>query len=428
MLDRTKAPEIKEIDAVSLQVAEVSHLANGVKLHIIKSETQPVVRLDFVFKAGKVYETIKGASDLSAKMLFEGTTNYTAKQIAETVAYYGASFDNNHGYDRSEFTLYCLSKYVPELLPVVLDVLQNPVFPAEEFALLKKRNQQNLKIQRQKNNYLATHSFTKLLYGEDHAYVYGYDEGALDDISLEDVKLFYNNSYSLKGLEIFACGAIPDEVEALLLKEFSELKAPSKESGRSIYETSIVNGEPNAFDEIKDSLQSSIRTGLSFPHITHPDFHKLTVLNEILGGYFGSRLMRNIREDKGYTYGIYSTIAPKERNSMFYIGTDVNYEVTNKTIAEIQKEIKLLQDELIAEDELRTVQSYMIGKFLNNIATIFEQADTYKRIILYSLPAEHYSNYITTIRTITPEEIQELAIKYLSIAKLKTAIAGRKAD
>lgn len=425
MLDRTKAPDIKEIDAVSIQVAEVTHLSNGVKLHIIKSETQPVIRLDFVFKAGKVYENIKGASDLSAKMLFEGTQKYTAKEIAEKVAFYGASFDNTHGYDRTEYTLYCLSKYVTELLPVVLDVLQNPVFPAEEFKLLKKRNQQNLKIQRQKNNYLATHSFTKLIYGEDHPYVYGYDEGALDGLTLEDVKSFYFDNYSLKGLEIFVCGAIDDNLESLLIEEFSKIKAPTEKLASSHYTEANV-ADKEAFDQIKDSLQSSIRTGLAFPHILHPDFHRLTVLNEILGGYFGSRLMRNIREDKGYTYGIYSTISPKEKDSMFYIGTDVNYEVTENTLSEIRKEIKLLQTELVPEEELKTVQSYMIGKFLNNIATIFEQADKYKRIILYGLPMEYYSNYITTIRTITAEEIQELALKYLDIENLKTAVAGRK--
>lgn len=425
MLDRTKAPDIKEIDAVSIQVAEVTHLSNGVKLHIIKSETQPVIRLDFVFKAGKVYENIKGASDLSAKMLFEGTQNYTAKEIAEKVAFYGASFDNTHGYDRTEYTLYCLSKYVTELLPVVLDVLQNPVFPAEEFKLLKKRNQQNLKIQRQKNNYLATHSFTKLIYGEDHPYVYGYDEGALDGLTLEDVKSFYYDNYSLKGLEIFACGAIDDKLENIFIEELSKIKAPAEKLASSHYTEANV-ADKETFDQIKDSLQTSIRTGLEFPHILHPDFHRLTVLNEILGGYFGSRLMRNIREDKGYTYGIYSTISPKEKDSMFYIGTDVNYEVTENTLSEIRKEIKLLQTELVPEEELKTVQSYMIGKFLNNIATIFEQADKYKRIILYGLPMEYYSNYITTIRTITAEEIQELALKYLPIENLKTAVAGRK--
>lgn len=426
MLDRTKAPEIQEIDAVSLQVAEVTNLPNGVRLHIIKSETQPVIRLDFVFKAGKVSESKKGVSDLSAKMLFEGTKNYTAKQIAETVAYYGASFENNHGYDRTEFTLYCLSKYVPDLLPVVTDVLQNPTFQTEEFELLKKRNQQNLKVQRQKTNYLATHSLTKLIYGEDHPYIFGLDAGALDDVSLDDVRQFYQNNYSLEGLEIFACGAVTETLKEQLTEKLSKLSAPAGEPQKPYTPKAELSSEKEAYVEIKDSLQSSIRTGLHFPHITHPDYQKLTVLNEILGGYFGSRLMRNIREDKGYTYGIYSSISPKENDTLFYIGTDVNYEVTEKTLEEIRKEIKLLQDELISEDELKTVQSYMIGKFLNNIATVFEQADKYKRLILYGLPREYYSNYITTVRTITPQEIQQLAKKYLKIEDLKTAIAGRK--
>ncbi|NEM97955.1 M16 family metallopeptidase [Pontibacter burrus] len=427
MLDRTKAPEIKEIDAVSLQVAEVTVLPNGVKLHIIKSETQPVVRLDFVFKAGKIYESVKGAADLTAKMLFEGTKNYSAKDIAETIAYYGASFDNTPGYDRTEFTLYCLSKYVKELMPVVLDVLQNPTFPTEEFELLRKRNQQNLKIQRQKNSYLATHSFTKLIYGDHHPYIFGYDDNGLDTIAKQDVEQFYKENYSLAGLEIFACGAITEELEAMLVQELSGLSISGSGSRKATYEQQDKESGSLIVDEIKDSLQSSIRTGTLFPHITHPDFNKLIVLNEILGGYFGSRLMKNIREDKGYTYGIYSTISPKEKDSLFFIGTDVNFQVTQSTLDEITKEIKQLQEELIPEDELETVRSYMIGKFLNNIATIFEQADKYKRIILYNLPTDHYSNYLTTIRTITTEELRSLAQQYLEVDKFKTAVAGKLA-
>ncbi|PVY37217.1 M16 family metallopeptidase [Pontibacter virosus] len=426
MLDRTKAPEIHEIEAVTLQIAEVSHLSNGARLHYIKSETQPVIRLDFVFKAGKWYEEHAGVADLTGKMLFEGSMNYTAKQIAEKVAYYGASFDNNHGYDRSEFTLYCLSKYVPELLPLVLDVLQNPVFPTEEFELLRKRNKQNLKVQRQKNNYLATHSFTKLVYGNTHPYVFGLDENALDHIAKDALESFYKNRYSTDQLEVFACGAIDEELEKLLEKEIATMQLTGAPKEPLVTKVEIAKQED--FVLMPESLQSSIRLGKQFPLIGHEDYHKLVVLNEILGGYFGSRLMRNIREDKGYTYGIYSAISPKEQDSLFFIGTDVNYQVTYKTIEEIRKEIKLLQDEMVPEDELQTVKSYMLGKFLNDIATIFEQCDRYKRIVLHKLPYEHYNNYINIIRGITAEELQELANKYLDLEGLKIAIAGKRPD
>ena len=136
--------------------------------------------------------------------------------------------------------------------------------------------------------------------------------------------------------------------------------------------------------------------------------------------------MRNIREDKGYTYGIYSAISPKEHDTLFYIGTDVNYAVTDKTIEEIQKELQLLQQEEIPDEELQTVKNYMLGKFLNDVATIFEQCDRYKRIVLHQLSPEHFNDFVTTIRTVTPPELQQLAQQYLSLSALQTAVAGKR--
>lgn len=426
MLDRTKAPETYEIDAVNIQIAEVTHLRNGARLHTIQSETQPVVRLDFVFKAGKWFEEKRGASDLAVKMLFEGSINHTAKQIADQVAYYGASFDNNHGYDRTDFTLYCLAKYTAELLPLVLDILQNPAFPEEEFKLLKQRTVQSLKVQRQKNNYLSTHDFTKQIYGEQHPYIFGFDEGVVESITKEDVEQFYKSRFITQELEVFACGAIDDTLQRQLEQEIERLVIqPSAASAEAPAPTIVTAQEKYSLVKVADSLQSSIRIGTRFPLINNPDYQRLKVLNEVLGGYFGSRLMRNIREDKGYTYGIYSVISPKEQDSLFYIGTDVNYAVTDKTIEEIQKELRLLQEQEIEEQELQTVKNYMLGKFLNNLATIFDQVERYKRIILFGLPQDYYNSYVTTIRTVTSGELQKLAKKYLEFANFNTSVAGR---
>ncbi len=425
MLDRRKAPEIKEIDAVNLQITEVDNLQNGARLHLMKSEIQPVVRLDFVFKAGKWLEPHSGIADLTSKMLLEGTVNQTAKQIAEKIAYYGATFESNAGYDRAEFTLYCLSKYLNQLLPLVLDVLQSPVFPEEEFNLLKQRTLQNVKVQRHKNGYLATHSFTKLIYGEEHPYIFGYDGKELDAIALIQLQDFYHSRFDTNSLEVFACGSINQETHVLLRESIQalQLNAPVIETrNHSLHETAA---ESEIFVEMPESLQSSIRIGKRFPLIQHTDYLKLLVLNELLGGYFGSRLMRNIREDKGYTYGIYSAISPKEQDTLFYIGTDVNYAVAQETVSEIKKEIQILQEEEVPEEELKTIQNYMVGKFINDIATIFDQCDRYKRIVLNQLPLEHYNNYISTIRTVTSAELRALAETYLDVNDLKLAIAGK---
>lgn len=426
MLDRTKAPEIHEIDAVTLQIAEVTNLDNGARLHSIISETQPVIRLDFVFKAGKWYEQQNGVSDLSSKMLLEGTLSLTAKQIAEKVAFYGASLDVNHGYDRTEITLYCLSKYLNELLPIVLDVLENPSFPENEFNLLKQRSQQSLKVQRQKNSYLATHAFTKQIYGNNHPYTFGYDEHDLDSINLEEAREFYKSHFLTNELEVFACGAIDKVMHQQLSSSINKLQlsgnAEPKATKRQSVPTLSVRTE---LVEMPESLQSSVRIGKQFPLMQNEDYQKLLVMNELLGGYFGSRLMKNIREDKGYTYGIYSAMSPKEHDTLFFIGTDVKSSVTEDTIKEVKKEIAKLRNEDVHEEELDTVKNYMLGKFLNEIATIFEQCDRYKRVILNNLPLNFYNNYITTVRTITPEEIKTLAQKYLQEQDLQITVAGK---
>ena len=427
MLDRTKAPETYEIEAVTLQVAEVINLQSGARLHVMKSETQPVIRLDFVFKAGKWFETGNGVSDLTAKMLLEGTVNRTARQIAETVAYYGASFEGNHGYDRTEFTLYCLSKHLNHLLPLVLDVLQNPSFPIEEFALLKQRSQQNLKLQRQKNNYLSTHSFTKLIYGAGHPYIYGFDADAFDNLQLEELKSFYSSRYVMQDLEVFACGSIDAPMLQMLSDEVNKIRLSPGDKTLPAH-ASEISPSANSFIlvEMPDSLQSSIRVGKRFPSIHDEAYLKLLVLNEILGGYFGSRLMRNIREDKGYTYGIHSVVSSKEHDTLFYIGTDVNYTVTDKTIEEIKKELQALQQDEISAEELQTVKNYMLGKFLNDITTVFEQCDRYKRIVLNKFPQNHYNNFVTAIRNITASEVQQLAQRHLLFSDMQIAIAGKR--
>ncbi|WP_114782746.1 M16 family metallopeptidase [Botryobacter ruber] len=428
MLDRKQAPETYEIDAVTLQIAQVQHLRNGARLHIIHNETQPVIRLDFVFKAGKWFEPKPGVSDLAVKMLLEGSKNYTAKQIADKVAFYGASFENNHGYDRTELTLYCLSKYLKELLPLVCDVVQNPTFPEAEFNLLKQRTSQNVKVQRQKNNYLATHAFTKQIYGDNHPYVFGYEENAFEGMSLDTLKQFYQEHFNTANLDVFVCGDVGEllETELVAALEQLDLKNPSEEQKP----LAVISTKPQHEElvEIPESLQSSIRMGKRFPLHQDEDYLRLKVLNEILGGYFGSRLMRNIREDKGYTYGIHSVISPKEHDSLFYIGTDVNYAVTENTIEEIKKEIVKLQQEEVPEEELHTVKNYMLGKFVNDFITIFDQSDKYKNIVLHKLHQDYYNTYLTTIRTVTAPELQALAQQYLQLDSLHTAIAGRKKE
>jgi zinc protease len=171
-------------------------------------------------------------------------------------------------------------------------------------------------------------------------------------------------------------------------------------------------------------VQTSIRIGRHLFKRKDPDFYKFIVCNEVLGGYFGSRLMKNIREDKGYTYGISSNLAPLKNAGYWAISTDVKKEFAQATLDEIAKEIKLLQTKLVSVDELQTVQNFMAGEFAASLNTPFEIADRVRLMVLENLEPDFYARYISGVRAITPEQIMEMANKYLNFDDLTQVLVG----
>ncbi|QMU30195.1 M16 family metallopeptidase [Adhaeribacter radiodurans] len=426
MLNRTQAPALKEISAVQLPPAEIITFPNGSRLHRIHNATQPILKFEIVLKAGKWYEPYNGVSYLAAKMLLEGTQQYSARQIADIIALYGASLESNQGFDRTSITLYTLTKHFEPLVNLLAEILYAPTFPEKEFELLKIRTIQNISVEKKKNAYLANQLFTRNIYGPSHPYTTGMDEVILSQTTLPEVKEFYNTYYNLSEAEIFICG------------DFSSVDISKVES---LFGSSSIQGEPALTKEYKpagtikkdflvkeDSLQSSVRVGSAWPAMNHPYYHKLALLNKILGGYFGSRLMKNIREDKGFTYGIYSSILAKEHHTIFFIGTDVNYQNSQQTLDEIYKEVNLLKNEPVELSELQTVQNYTLGKLANDLSTIFDQAEKYKNIILHNLPLTFYSDYIKAIKSITPQELNLLANQYYILDNFYEAVVGKPVD
>ncbi|MDQ4140187.1 MAG: insulinase family protein, partial [Bacteroidota bacterium] len=410
MLNRTEAPALKEISAVQLPSAEITTFPNGSRLHRIYNSTQPILKFEIVLKAGKWFEPYNGIAYLAAKMLLEGTQKYSARQIADIIAFYGASLESNQGFDRTSITLYTLTKHFEPLINLLAEILYSPSFPEKEFDLLKIRTIQNNSVEKKKNTYLANQLFTRNIYGPNHPYATGMDEVLLNQITLPEVKEFYHTYYNLSEAEIFICGDFSSE---------DIQKVENLFGNTGIRKNTVAPKEYKPLGTIKkdflvkeDSLQSSIRVGSAWPTMNHPDYHKLALLNKILGGYFGSRLMKNIREDKGFTYGIYSTISAKEHHTIFFIATDVNYQNTQQTLDEIYKEVNLLKNELVESSELQTVQNYTLGKLANDLSTIFDQFEKYKNIVLHNLPLTFYSDYITAIKSITPEELNILANQY----------------
>ncbi len=422
-LDRTTAPAFQSVRAVSLPKPDVLPLPGGGRLHVLRNAALPVVQVQVVVRAGQWQQPGAGIAALTARALTEGTRTRTAAQIAEYVASYGAFLESSAGADRATVSLYCLRRHLPTLLPLLGELLTEAAYPEAETAAAVQRYVQQVRVERDKNAYRASERFSRNLFGAAHPYS---SEIELDDVAkltAPDLRAFYATRYHLANAEVFVAGDVRDDDVAAILANLppaTALLAPLATA------TAVVPGPARDEIRIATSMQSAVRVGRLWAEPQHPDTHRLFVLNQILGGYFGSRLMKNIREDKGFTYGIYSSVTHREHASSLVIGADVNADSTEATFTEIYREMARLRDELVPTQELDTVRQYATGKFVGDTSTIFDQLSKYQFLVLRGLPADHYDQLLAAIATTTPAELRELANQYLTPETMQEVVVGRR--
>lgn len=425
LLNRLQAPLITDFVIDKPLNPEVIESSSGARVHIFQNAIQPVVRVEFVFKAGKWYQPKPGIASLTAKMLKEGTTSKSAKQIADTIDFYGASLDISHGFDRSTLTIYCLSKFIWELIPLAFDVIKNPSFSFSEFEIVKKRVIQSLAIDKQKNSYVSSEEFTSTIYGRSHPYTTYINEEEIASITIEDLKTFHTNHYLLSESEVFITG----DLESVHLQNIISLLSESPTSysqlknETTVKKVSSVEGKRKSLPS-NNNMQAAVRVGQVTIEPNHQDYPALYLLNHLLGGYFGSRLMRNIREDKGFTYGIYSSLSVKENGTLFSIGTDIKGDKIEETLEEIKKELIDLSNDLIQEEELQIVKKHLSGKFISDTSTIFDKMDKYKSTVLLGVDSSFYTDLQARVKTIESEELKEVAASYFDYNKMTIVTVG----
>jgi predicted Zn-dependent peptidase len=410
MLDRTQAPKAYLLEDLSLADVKIHHLDNKIKVHVFADDTNPVVKADFVFASGKRNEAISGAATICGKLLTEATLSYSSDILQETLDHYGAHLDVAVDYDDTTISLLCLKEHVSVLLPVVKSVMTEPLFDQKEFEKIKYQLSQRIKINNGKNNVLATKAIrSQLLAGSPYGEFAS--EESINKISIEDVKAYFQRHLTIAPQVVIA-GQVDDTLFAELNNQFGILSLASHEKADDFQLTSSY--KPTVIKRT-GSVQASIRLGTLSIGKSHPDYYKLAIANEILGGYFGSRLMKNIREDKGYTYGIYSSISNYQAVDYHVIGADVQLENVDDAISEVKKELLVMQTDLVSEEELTTVKNYMLGNLASHLDNIFSQADNYKSKLVEGIDYKAYfTAYVESIRGISSNEILAISKKYFS--------------
>ncbi|HEX6192723.1 MAG TPA: pitrilysin family protein [Chitinophagaceae bacterium] len=412
-LERKKAPAI--VDAVDfhlqLKQAEKFVLRNGAEVYAVNAGAEEVLSLEWVFFAGNWQEDKNLVAATTNFLLRNGTSKKNAFQINEHFEYYGSYLNRACHNETSTITLHCLSKHINELLPVVRELITDSVMPQQELEIYQQNMKQRLKVNLKKSDFIANRLIDVYLYGDKHPYGKFSTAEEFDALNREELLKFYDQYYKNGKWILFVAGKLPANLEASLNEWFGDL--PCKPV--TLAEQPVRPAIEKKFRVVNDpaGVQGSIRMARPFPNRHHPDFLKVQVLNALLGGFFGSRLMSNIREDKGYTYGIHSYLQNHTHDSSWMITTEAGNDVAEATIREIHNEMKDLREELVDDEELLLVRNYLMGGILGDLDGPFHIIARWKNIILNNLTEQHFYDSINTIKTISPKEIQEMAVKYL---------------
>ena len=413
MPDRKHAPEI--VDAVNfklqLKQAEKFVLKNGVEVYAVDAGAEEVLAVEWVFYAGNWFEEQNLVAATTNFLLRNGTSKKTAFQINEYFEYYGSYLNRACYNETSTITLHCLSKHIKELLPSVRELITDSVMPQEELDIYKQNMKQRLKVNLKKSDFVAGRLVDVYLYGEKHPYGKYSKLEDFDALNREQLMDFYNKYYREGKLVMFVAGKLPPDIASLLDQYFGDLPNNPVSLNDILSQPAAERKYRITNDEA--GVQGSVRIARPFPNRHHPDFMKVMVLNTLLGGFFGSRLMSNIREEKGYTYGIHSFIQNHIHDTAWMISTEAGKDVCEATIEEVYKEMKGLREELVDEDELLLVRNYMMGGILGDLDGPFQIMGRWKNIVLNNLTEQYFYDSIHTIKTISAEELQFLAQKYL---------------
>lgn len=414
-------PELVTPSTIEVPAAARHTAANGVPVYAVDCPEYEVVRVTFVMRAGTVTQRHPFTASATANMLAEGTEALTSQQVAERLDYYGSYFDINIDRDYAYITFCMLSKFFDRTAEVIEQVMLRPAFPAGETATYRAKRMQQLAIERRKVETVARENFAKAMFGAEHPYGVSYNESEYMALDRDRLAEHYARTYTAENCIVVCSGRI----DAHVLHRIIEIAGALRSGGRRATAAAVPFSTTHRMHiRHAGAVQSSIRMGrMLFPR-SHEDFIPMQVLSTVLGGYFGSRLMQNLRERNGFTYGVYAAMVNFEQAGYLAIATQVGGEVTGEALRQIEAEIEALRSSPVPKQELALVKNIMAGEMMRILDGPFGIADVTTENILCGFDNSHIARSLDRIRSTTAEELQALAQKYLRAEDIVTVVAG----
>lgn len=425
-MDRTIQPEIQTLKNFRILTPVRTTLPNGIPLTVINAGEQDVVRMDILFAGGRWQQSQKLQALFTNRMLREGTAKYTAATIAEKLDYYGSWLELSSSSEYAYITVYSLNKYLAKTLEVVESMIKEPLFPEKELRTILDTNIQQYLVNTSKVDFLAHRSLLKSLYGEQHPCGKIVMEEDYHIITPDVLRDFYERHYHSGNCSIFLSGKVTEDSICRVTDTFGVPFGQYQLQMPKLSFPFAAVPEKRIFTEREDAMQSAVKMGCTTITREHPDYPKLRVLMTLFGGYFGSRLMSNIREEKGYTYGISAGIMFYPDSGTLLVSTETDNEYVEPLIQEVYHEIDRLHQDPVSMEELTMVRNYMLGEMCRSYESPFSLSDAWIFIATSGLTDDYFSDSLHAVNEITPAEIQDLAQRYLCKETLKEVIAGKK--
>ena len=358
-------------------------------------------------------------------MLSEGSQNYSSEELNRLLDFYGIFLNLSAEKDRAGIVVCFLNKHIEKALELCREILFRPVFPEDELESLMKKRLRWFLVNREKVQNLANDQFFKSVFGNHHPYGYQVVEADFKNLTPAYLKDFHSKFYTPDSMAVIISGKIQQNTIDLLNCFFGDISFKNL----SIEENLIFpKGEKKKRVHINKTgaIQTALRIGSSTINKRHPDYPGLKILDSVLGGFFGSRLMKNIREEKGFTYSINSSVSSLDLTGFKLISAEVSRKNCKKTIEEIYREIMLLQNTPVEEEELEVVRNYMSGEMVRMFDGPFALAESFKSVWEFGLDNHYFNTLADKIKTIDPDEITELARTYYNVDELYQITAGEK--
>ena len=422
LLDRSKAPEFHIPENFELSNPEKFLTPAGVPVYFFQTPLLEAVKIEVISKSSRINLPVAKSlvPSFTLQLLTEGTNTLDEEQLSEFFDFHASEVHPFSGFSQEGISLLTTKKHLAKVLPVFLSLFTEAIFPEEKIQKKKALRKVSLRLEMEKNASRASMLFRNSLFGPNHPYGQEVKEELIDEVTREDLLQYYQ-SQLWKDAELLISGDFNASELQKLIQDLGAIPKVILENRSSEY---AVEGIESIVEEKPDALQTSIRIGAWSIPKKDQDFIPLTVFNTVLGGYFGSRLVKNIREDKGHTYGIHSSLGEIDDFNYWVIAADVQKNYRNEVIQEIYKEIRTLSEEPIGMEEMEQVRNYLIGQMVGKFSSSFDLVDRFKSVHFSGLDFDFYHQQLEFFRNFGPEDLMRIGQKYFSEKKFNEVLVG----